>query len=344
VNRAERRVAAKKRKDKKDAKKARARERTRARDALERLRRRQERDGLPREPSPETPDDDDDDEDDDQDDDMAACLGLSPDLRLGQGPSVSRTGTSGSRSEERGQTEGVLDPSAEVVEVTPGSQAKLPVPPKNRCPCRLRRRAILGSSWLRLGSPSRGCLGRPRRGRYRSRQQADLGGTFEDRGARDLPTCTIDHGPERVSVLGYLRPGSSFVCPDPDFPFLLSKQRHGSTGLAPRKVLKTTLASAASAAPGLRGQLTPSQDAPKRGAQAAPVAVGLAPEADSCVEAAVTLGEAAGAAVALGPPDVLPALSPASAEAVAVLAVEPPVAADAEMAEASLPVASEEGA
>jgi hypothetical protein len=72
--------------------------------------------------------------------------------------------------------------------------------------------------------------------------------------------------------------------------------------------------------------------------------VGLAPEADSCVEAAVTLGEAAGAAVALGPPDVLPALSPASAEAVAVLAVEPPVAADAEMAEASLPVASEEGA
>jgi hypothetical protein len=48
-------------------------------------------------------------------------------------------------------------------------------------------------------------------------------------------------------------------------------------------------------------------------------------------------------AVALGPPDVLSALSPAPAETVAVLAVEPPVAADAEMAEASLPVASEEG-
>jgi hypothetical protein len=138
VDRAARRVAAEKRKEKKDAKKARARERTRARDALERLRRRQERDGLPREPSPETPDDDDDDEDDDEDDDMAARLGLSPDLRLGQGspsqppsglvPSVSGAGTSGSRSEERGQTEGVLDPSAEVVEVTPGSQAELPVP------------------------------------------------------------------------------------------------------------------------------------------------------------------------------------------------------------------------
>jgi hypothetical protein len=75
----------------------------------------------------------------------------------------------------------------------------------------------------------------------------------------------------------------------------------------------------------------------------APVAVGLAPEADSSVEATVAPGEAAGATVALGPPDVLPTLAPASAEAVTVLAVEPHVAADAEMAEASLPVASEEG-
>jgi hypothetical protein len=106
---------------------------------LERLHRRQERDGLPREPSPETPDDDDDDDDDDdEDDDMVARLGLSPDLRLGQGssskppsglaPSVSGAGTSGSRFEERGQAEGVLDPLAEVVEVTPGSQADPPVP------------------------------------------------------------------------------------------------------------------------------------------------------------------------------------------------------------------------
>jgi hypothetical protein len=108
VDRAVRRVAAEKKKEKKDAKKARARERMRARDALERRRRKQERDGLPRELSPETPDDDDDD--DDKDDDMAARLGLSPDLRLGQGsssqppsglaPLVSGAGTSGSRSEE----------------------------------------------------------------------------------------------------------------------------------------------------------------------------------------------------------------------------------------------------
>jgi hypothetical protein len=137
VDRAARRVAAEKKKEKKDAKKARAHERMRARDALERLRRRQERDGLPRESSPETPDDDDDD-DDDEDDDMAARLGLSPYLRLGQGsssqppsglaPSVSGAGTSGSRSKERGQAEGVLNPLAEAVEVTPGSQADPPVP------------------------------------------------------------------------------------------------------------------------------------------------------------------------------------------------------------------------
>jgi hypothetical protein len=133
VDRAARRVATEK-KEKKDTKKARARERMRARDALERRRRKQERDGLPREPSPETPDDDDDDEDDD----MAARLGLSPDLRLGQGsssqppsglaPSISGAGTSGSWFEEQGQDEGVLDPLAEVVEVIPGSQADPPVP------------------------------------------------------------------------------------------------------------------------------------------------------------------------------------------------------------------------
>jgi hypothetical protein len=136
VDRATRRVAAEKKKEKKDAEKAQARERMRARHALKRRRRRQERDGLPRESSPETPDDDDDD--DDEDDDMAAHLGLSLNLRLGQGsssqppselePSASGARPSRSRSEERGQAEGVLDPLAEVVEVTLGSQADPPVP------------------------------------------------------------------------------------------------------------------------------------------------------------------------------------------------------------------------
>jgi hypothetical protein len=138
VDQAARRVAAEYKKNKKDAEKARARERMRARDALEKLRRQQEREGLPREPSPETPDDDDDDEDDDEDDDMAARLGFSPGLRLGQesssqppsglAPSVPGVRTPRSRPEERGKTKRVLDPSAEGVEVTPGSQAEASVP------------------------------------------------------------------------------------------------------------------------------------------------------------------------------------------------------------------------
>jgi hypothetical protein len=64
--------------------------------------------------------------------------------------------------------------------------------------------------------------------------------------------------------------------------------------------------------------------------------MGRAPQADPSVEAAVVPGETAGAAAALSPPDVLPAPAPASAEAVVILPVEPPVAADAEMAEAPL--------
>jgi hypothetical protein len=72
--------------------------------------------------------------------------------------------------------------------------------------------------------------------------------------------------------------------------------------------------------------------------------VGRAPEADPSVEAAIVPRETAGAAAASSPRDVLPALAPASAEAVAVLAVKPPVAADAEMTEAPLLDASEEGA
>jgi hypothetical protein len=101
----------------------------RAREALEKRHRRQERDGLPLEPSSDTPDDYDDD-DDDEDDDMAARLGLSPDLRLGQGsssqppsglaPLVFGAGTPGSRSEEWRRAEGVLDPLAKIIGVTPG--------------------------------------------------------------------------------------------------------------------------------------------------------------------------------------------------------------------------------
>jgi hypothetical protein len=137
-----------------------------------------------------------------------------------------------------------------------------------------------------------------------------------------------------------LRPGFSFVCPDRDFSFLLSKRSHGLTDLTPRKALKTASASAAGAVPGLAVQLTFSQGAPQRGAQAAPVAVERVPEAGSSAEAAIVLGEATGTDVASGPPNMPPVLAPAAA---AVLVGERPVAADAEMAEASTLGASEEG-
>jgi hypothetical protein len=42
--------------------------------------------------------------------------------------SVSGVGASGSRPEEQGQAEGLLDPLAQVAEVTPGSQAVPPAP------------------------------------------------------------------------------------------------------------------------------------------------------------------------------------------------------------------------
>jgi hypothetical protein len=67
------------------------------------------------------------------------------------------------------------------------------------------------------------------------------------------------------------------------------------------------------------------------------------PEAGSSVEVAVALGEAAGADVASGTPDMPPALALAAVEAAAVPVGERPVAADAEMAEASALGASEEG-
>jgi hypothetical protein len=140
-----------------------------------------------------------------------------------------------------------------------------------------------------------------------------------------------------------LRPGFSFVCPDRDFSFLLSKRSHGLIDLAPRKALKTTSASAAGAAPGLAVQLTFSQGAPQQGVQAAPVAVERVLEAGSSAEAAIVLEEAADADVAPAPPDLPAVLAPVATEAAAVSVGERPVAADAETAEASALGASEEG-
>jgi hypothetical protein len=126
------------------------------------------------------------------------------------------------------------------------------------------------------------------------------------------------------------------MCPDPALPFPFSKRRHGSAGLAPRKALKTVPASAASAAPRHAGWLASAQDALKRGAQAARVAMGQASRADPSIGVAIVPGEATCVAAALSPPDVLPTPAPTPTEAVVVLPVEPPVAADAGMAEVLL--------
>jgi hypothetical protein len=64
--------------------------------------------------------------------------------------------------------------------------------------------------------------------------------------------------------------------------------------------------------------------------------MGQASQADPSIGAAIVLGEAADVTAVPSPPDVLPAPAPAPAEAVAVLPVEPPVAADAGMAEVPL--------
>jgi hypothetical protein len=84
------------------------------------------------------------------------------------------------------------------------------------------------------------------------------------------------------------------------------------------------------------GWLASAQDALKRGAKAARVALEQASQAGPSIEAAIAPGEAAGMATASSPPVVLPAPAPASAEVVAVLPVEPPVATDAGMAEVPL--------
>jgi hypothetical protein len=64
--------------------------------------------------------------------------------------------------------------------------------------------------------------------------------------------------------------------------------------------------------------------------------MGQASQADPSIGVAIMPGEAADVAAAPSPPDVLPAPAPAPTEVVAVLPVEPPVAADAGMAEVPL--------
>jgi hypothetical protein len=78
----------------------------------------------------------------------------------------------------------------------------------------------------------------------------------------------IGLGPERVSIRGYLCFGFFSVCLDLAFSLSFSKRRQGSTGLAPRKALKTGLASAAGATAHHAIWLASVQSALERGAQA----------------------------------------------------------------------------
>jgi hypothetical protein len=113
-----------------------------------------------------------------------------------------------------------------------------------------------------------------------------------------------------------------------------SKRRQGSAGLAPKKALKTGLASAAGAAARHAGWLASAQGALERGAQAARVAMGQASQADPSVGAAIMPGEAADMAVASSPTDLLPVPASTPAGAVADSSAELSIAADVGMAEA----------
>jgi hypothetical protein len=119
----------------------------------------------------------------------------------------------------------------------------------------------------------------------------------------------------------------SSVCLDLVFSPSFSKRRQSSTGLAPRKALKTGLASAAGAAAHQASWLASAQSALERGVQAARVAMGQVPRADPSVGAAIVPEETANAVVALSPPDLLlaPTSSPAGAVAPDVGMAEVPL-------------------
>jgi hypothetical protein len=121
------------------------------------------------------------------------------------------------------------------------------------------------------------------------------------------------------------------VCLDLVFSLSFSKRRQGSTSLAPRKALKTEPASAAGVAARQAGWLASAQGALERGARVARLAMGQASQSDPSVGAAIVPGENAGAAVALSPPDLLPAPASTPAGAIADSPAEPPVASDVGM-------------
>jgi hypothetical protein len=218
---------------------------------------------------------------------MAAHLGLSPDLRLGQGspsqppsglaPLVSRAETSRSWSEERRQAKGVLDPLAKVIVVTLGSQADPPVP-QEQAPVPAAQEVGPPAVVTTPGRPPLRRLGRPRQRRRRIQQRGNprqcLRGPRPEGPPRrhDWPWYGAGKYP-RIPLFWFVS-----VCLDLALSF--SKRRHGLAGLAPRKALKTEPTSAAGAAARHASWLASAQGALERGAQVARLAMGQASQDD----------------------------------------------------------------
>eukprot|EP00267_Zea_mays_P053524 XP_020406661.1 myristoylated alanine-rich C-kinase substrate-like [Zea mays] len=214
------------------------------------------------------------------------------------------------RPEGRGQPERVLDPSAGGADATPGSRAEGSVP-REPSPTPAAR----GSSpQVAMAAPGQ------------SASQAS--GASK---ARAVPGLMA----RRTSAVV---PGSGSQETSPQ----AHKRSHGPTDLAPRKALKTASVQAAGAISGPAAQPTLSQGAPPHGAQASHVPGEQVPEAGSSAEAAIVIGEAAGADAVPSLPAVSAMPAPAATAVGTVPVGEHMVAADVESATASAPRASEE--
>jgi hypothetical protein len=118
-----------------------------------------------------------------------------------------------------------------------------------------------------------------------------------------------------------------------------SKRRQGLAGLAPTKALKTKPASVAGAAARHASWSASAQGALRRGGpRRHELPRGKPPRLTPPVGAAITPEEAADAAAALSPPNLLPTPSSTPVGAVADSPAKPPVAADVGMVEAPPPV------
>jgi hypothetical protein len=117
-----------------------------------------------------------------------------------------------------GNPRGYLTPRLEELRRPRGARPRRLLP-ESRRPRGQRRGATLRSPWRCLGSPPPGVQGAQSKGGAEAAGKADLGGGSGDRDPRDLPPGSVGHGPERVSILECLRPGSSFACPGHDFSF-----------------------------------------------------------------------------------------------------------------------------